>query len=175
MTSVIFLIKKNVISDEDLITVKKVFKEEYEEDLVYIFTSECIKDSYYVRYIHDKILPNLNTDDFVFMKIGEDISDYEILGDCYCNFKKYLRKLDIKLVREFQIKENTTLQRKIEAVEYLLTFFNSIEEFLENKKDFVFEGTYEEYLIDHIVKSHEDVLTFNFKGKPYLIHRQPGD
>lgn len=108
---VVFLVLKKALTKdiEDLVSLNldRLFDREYEDEpdvLVYHNFNKCynwtILDDY-VKQFYDN-LGYFSQEDFVFMRVGENIDDYEFVGECYCTFHRHMKNHDVEIVRELR-------------------------------------------------------------------------
>ena len=126
---VVFMIKKEALleneeSDFININIDKIFSRIYHNEPsvnIYINTVEdFIMDNPEVELFYNS-LGKFDKDDYVFYRIGESFDDYEFLGDCYCNFKKYLHFYDLEVVRKLNFIDKS-IERKNKAISHLIEF-----------------------------------------------------
>jgi len=110
---VVFLVLKSAVTKEIETDVyqnlNKVFDRIYEDEpdvLVYHnfdkFYDWTVEDDYVKEFY--RLLGYFVQEDFVFMRVGESIDDYEFIGECYCTFHKHMKYRDVELVRELRFK-----------------------------------------------------------------------
>lgn len=181
MDKAILIILKKSISYDEIQNLTTLFDRIcIEEPHVYIFSN--FKKSYdwelnnchILHFYH--FLENINKDNYVFIRIGENVEDTEVSGDCYCNFKKYLNNYDFKIIRDIKITKRSKLrkiERKQEALKYFL-------EFLENI-NFDDGGQFDKktltYIMEETIKTPKsssvknNIIEFDYNGKHYIISK----
>ncbi len=126
------------------------------------------------------MLPNFDKDDYVFIRIGENIDDYEFLGDCYCNFGHHLKEFDLELVREIKFVDKARIKKK-EALIHFLEFVGNFDlDDLDSSQNlpFIFEGSLQDYLnyirnLDCVITNlKNNYISFTLNKQEFIIFKE---
>jgi hypothetical protein len=178
---VVFIIKKTALSEDemaDFINLKfdKIFSRVYYKEpnvCIYINILENFTTDNIVVELFYNYLAQFDKDDYVFSRIGESFDDYEFLGDCYCNFRKYLDFYDLEVVRKFDFVDRS-VQRRNNAISHVISFIENLDpEENKNYLDHIYEGNYEDYSDEHPNYKYDsdNIIEFKFSGRNYMIFK----
>lgn len=177
--SVIFIILKEYLTEEMKKISLALFDnlDEEKEDKVYIFKKDInwdIDNNIIISFY--KELANIDTDNFVFMRLGTDLEDYEILGDCICNFNKYIKSYDINIVRKFEFSQKAIERKEIARKYYIENVINKEELSKDFKVYDELEGIVEYFKIFNTDELDPDNLDyFEFNNNNYIVIKNIGN